>query len=156
MKLLHLENRQSVRRIALRPLRLIAEHLLEELLALPAYELAVHFVSARRMAQVNRDFLGHEGSTDVITFDYGREYEWPQADGALRGELFICPADAVAQALAFGTRWQEEVVRYFVHGVLHLRGYDDLQPAARRIMKKEENRLTQALLRRFSCRQLGA
>jgi len=134
----------------------VAVHLLEGLLELPAYELAVHFVSARRMAQVNWDFLGHEGSTDVITFDYGREYEWPQADGALRGELFICPADAAAQALAFGTCWQEEIVRYFVHGVLHLRGYDDLEPGPRRIMKNEENRLTQALLRRFPCGELGA
>ena len=58
------------------------------------------------------------------------------ADGAhgvtrstLHGELFICVDEAVFQAKQFGTSWQLEIVRYVVHGVLHLRGHDDLQPA---------------------------
>lgn len=154
MKLLHLENRQSLRRIALRPLRRAITHLLESLLGLGTYELAIHFVSARRMARINVDFLGHEGSTDVITFEYGAEYG-PGTGEALRGEIFISPADAVSQAREFGTRWQEEIVRYVVHGVLHLQGYDDLQPAARRIMKRAENRLTKALLREISWKEIG-
>ena len=45
------------------------------------------------------------------------------------------------QAREFGTTWQSEVVRYVIHGLLHLRGHDDLKPAERRVMKREENRL---------------
>jgi rRNA maturation RNase YbeY len=86
------------------------------------------------MARVNWRFLQHEGSTDVITFDHGSTIE------RVHGECFISVADAVDQAQAFRTTWTEEVVRYVIHGILHLRGYDDLEPALRRSMKREENR----------------
>jgi rRNA maturation RNase YbeY len=86
------------------------------------------------MARVNEAFLGHEGSTDVITFDHGSTPE------RLHGECFISVADAVAQSRDFGTSWDAEVVRYVIHAILHLRGFDDLEPAARRVMKRQENR----------------
>jgi rRNA maturation RNase YbeY len=94
------------------------------------------------MARVNWRFLQHEGSTDVITFDYGSTAE------RLHGECFICVADAVTQAEAFGTTWSDEVVRYVIHAILHLRGYDDLKPDVRRIMKREENRWVRWATRR--------
>ena len=87
------------------------------------------------MAKVNWDFLRHEGSTDVITFDHG------STEGRLHGELFISVPEAVGQAEEFGTTWEEELARYVIHGLLHLHGYDDLEPAKRRVMKRHENRL---------------
>lgn len=104
-------------------------------------ELGIHLVSEREMTRVNRDFLGHEGSTDVITFDHG------SGPARLQGELFISVADAVRQADEFGTTWHEEIARYVVHGILHLCGHDDLQPVARRAMKREENRLVRWIAR---------
>jgi probable rRNA maturation factor len=73
----------------------------------------------------------------------------------LHGELFICLEVAVAQARGFRTNWQTELARYVVHGVLHLRGFDDLQPAKRRKMKREEDRLLGQLSRRFDLKQLA-
>jgi rRNA maturation RNase YbeY len=73
----------------------------------------------------------------------------------IHGELFVCVDEAVLQARQFGTSWQAEVVRYVVHGVLHLLGHDDLRPAARRTMKREENRLVRGLAKRFSLAQLS-
>ena len=102
-------------------------------------ELGIHLVSAKEMTRLNRDYLGHEGSTDVITFDHG------SGPDRLHGELFVCVADAVTQAGEFGTTWPEEVARYVIHGILHLCGHDDLQPDARRAMKREENRLVRWL-----------
>jgi probable rRNA maturation factor len=63
--------------------------------------------------------------------------------------------EAVLQARKFGTHWQSEIVRYVVHGVLHLTGHDDRLSAARRKMKREENRLLTGLSRRFSLAQLS-
>ena len=63
-------------------------------------------------------------------------------------------ADAVKQAQEFKTSWQSEVVRYAIHAVLHLRGYDDLQPAKRRVMKREENRLLRGLAPAFDLSDL--
>ena len=47
----------------------------------------------------------------------------------LHGEIFICVDEAVLQARKFRTSWQSEIVRYLVHGVLHLLGHDDSRPA---------------------------
>ena len=41
------------------------------------------------------------------------------------GKSFVCLDEAVRQARRFHTTWQSELVRYVVHGVLHLLGYDD-------------------------------
>jgi len=61
----------------------------------------------------------------------------------------------MTQAKEFKSSWQAEVVRYVVHGVLHLLGYDDLKPALRRRMKREENRLMRLLEREFTFARLA-
>jgi probable rRNA maturation factor len=73
----------------------------------------------------------------------------------LHGELFICLDDAVAQAREFRTTWQAELARYVIHGVLHLRGFDDTTPAARRKMKRAENALLRGLARRLALARLA-
>jgi rRNA maturation RNase YbeY len=77
------------------------------------------------------------------------------AAAPVHGELFVCLDEAVGQCRRFNTLWQSELVRYVVHGLLHLRGYDDRQPAARRQMKREEDRLLTQLAGRFPFRRLG-
>ena len=145
------KNRQRVRRVNTPLLRRITHWLLAESLGVQDYELCVHLVGAAEMARVNETFLQHEGSTDVITFDH-LESARPHA---LHGELFICLDDAVKQAKEFKTTWQSELTRYVIHGLLHLRGHDDLKPAARRVMKKEENRLLLETSRAFTLSELA-
>ena len=156
-------NRQRTKNINTRSLKRITAALLEEL-EIENAELGIALVGAREMARVNWQFLQHEGSTDVITFDYSdvgqasrlshskKSTNGDRRDACptLHGELFICVDDAIAQAKHFNTNWQAEVVRYIVHGVLHLLGYDDLKPALRRKMKRAENRLMGRLAKRFS------
>ena len=151
-RVLSFQNRQRTRALNLPLLRRITRHVLENQLGVPGYELGFQFVEPEKMAQVNQQFLQHEGSTDVITFDHGDG----AADSALHGEAFICIADAVEQAREFGTTWPAEVVRYVIHALLHLRGHDDLQPAARKIMKREENRLMLLVAAQFPLRELAA
>jgi probable rRNA maturation factor len=118
-------------------------------------ELGVNLVGAREMTLVNETFLRHEGSTDVITFDH-TDCPPKTTSPALHGELFICVDEAVQQARRFRTSWQSEVVRYLIHGVLHLRGHDDRRASDRRKMKREENRLVRRLGRKFSLAQTPA
>ena len=59
------------------------------------------------------------------------------------------------QAKEFGTKWQDEIVRYVAHGMLHLQGYDDLSAAKRKVMKREENRLVKRMGKRFDLRKVG-
>ncbi len=146
-------NRQRKTRIDSRLLKKIIGELFAELKISEA-ELGISLVSAREMALVNETFLQHEGSTDVITFDHS-SLVGRASPPKIHGELFICVDDAIAQSKEFQTSWQSEVVRYIVHGVLHLLGYDDLKPNLRRTMKREENRLVRLLAKRFSLAQLS-
>jgi rRNA maturation RNase YbeY len=142
---LSIRNRQRVRAIDTRLLRRVTPHLLTNGHHVIEFELGLHLVAAEEMARLNSAFLQHEGSTDVITFNHG--------DGGtnerIHGEIFICLDEAVAQARQFRSTWQEELARYVIHGLLHLRGHEDLDARSRRIMKREENRLLREMGRRF-------
>jgi probable rRNA maturation factor len=167
-------NRQRVK-INRRRLKQIAAALLEEL-QLAKVEIGICLVAAPEMTRLNERFLKHQGSTDVITFDYrdetvgadvrrlinqkptlGKRNKTPQvvSDNGIHGEIFICVDEAVVQAHRFGTSWQSEIVRYLIHGTLHLLGFDDSSAGARRKMKREENGLLRRLSRRFSLAQLS-
>jgi probable rRNA maturation factor len=141
-----IRNRQRTRAIDGSWLRRITKRVIEVELAQATYELGIHLVEPSEMARINETFLGHEGTTDVITFDHSSG----NAGGSLHGELFISVADAVAQARAFGTTWPSEIIRYIIHGLLHLRGFDDLEPARRRLMKRQENRILRNVGAHFS------
>lgn len=148
-------NRQRALKINSRLLKKTIAALLAEL-EIENAKLGISLVNAAEMTLLNETFLRHEGSTDVITFDYlNAERGARSAESNLHGEIFICVDEAVLQAKKFKTGWQSEVVRYAIHGVLHLQGHDDLHNVARRKMKIEENRLLQRLSERFSLAQLG-
>ena len=145
-----IKNHQRRQRIDSRLLRRMTLTLVENLLNRNEFDLAIHIVNARRMTVINERFLQHEGSTDVITFDYND----PNVP-TLSGELFICLDDAVLQAARFKTTWQSELTRYVVHGFLHLCGHDDHDPAKRRTMKRQEGQLLKKLDSRFSVSNLA-
>jgi rRNA maturation RNase YbeY len=148
---LSLRNRQRTCFLDLRLLRKIAVLLLKDLLAIRNSELSVHFVESPEMIRLNEKFLRHKGSTDVITFNYSAR----RKHDLIHGDIFICTAEAILQARRFRATWQRELIRYLIHGLLHLQGYDDLQPAARQRMKRAENRLLGELAGRFALQALG-
>jgi probable rRNA maturation factor len=154
MKQLRLRNHQTERRVNAAFLRKVISSLLETELGVPEYELSIQLVSKSRMAALNEQYLGHKGSTDVITFDYSEGYGDATANG-LTGEIFISVYDAVKQGREFKRSWQEEITRYLVHGILHLLGYDDLTTEKRRKMKQQENRLVRVLSMNFDLEQVG-
>jgi probable rRNA maturation factor len=151
MKVVRFFNRQRAVALERTLLRRLARGLLEEGLGRRDYELGVHFIGADEMARLNQTFLGHEGSTDVITFNHQENPESEQ----LCGEIFISTDDALVHARRFRVRWPCEVARYLVHGLLHLEGCDDTDPAARRAMKRRENRLLKELSARFNLNKMA-
>ena len=102
------------------------------------YEIAVHFISAKRIKKMNHKHLGHEEPTDILTFDYGEAIHI--------GEIFICPVVAAKNAERHKESLMAELARYLIHGLLHMSGHDDKVLTARRKMKREENRLLRLLL----------
>ena len=138
--ILTVTNRQRDCRIDGVHLRRLVRFHLQDQLRLSHYDLRIHLLSAARMADANEAHLKHKGPTDVITFNYGEPDQ-----KALHGEVLVCPSVAVEQARDYGTTWESELMRYIIHGILHLRGYDDQSTTARRVMKREEDRLLNTL-----------
>lgn len=103
-----------------------------------AAAVTVVFIDGRRSARINREFLGHRGSTDVISFPLE---EGPPAEG----EVYVNLDRARVQARTYGVPETNEIVRLVVHGTLHLLGYDDTTPPLRRRMKIREDRYVEAL-----------
>jgi len=114
-------------------------------------EACFHLVSKRRMAEVNFEFLTHEGPTDVITFDLAEDPERI----LFLAEIYICPGVAADQAKEFETTWQDELVRYHIHALLHLQGYDDLTAPELKVMKKHEERILKDIQNKFPVNELA-
>ena len=144
-------NRQRARKLNSRALRKIIEPFLASMHGLREYELGIHLIGCEEMQRLNETYLGHQGSTDVITFDYND----PAGAHRLSGEIFICIPEAINQSRRFHVTWQSEVVRYIVHGVLHLSGFDDRAPKDRKRMKRQEDRMMRELDRRFDLDGIG-
>ncbi|MGH7951103.1 MAG: rRNA maturation RNase YbeY [Limisphaerales bacterium] len=147
-----ISNRQRLKKIDLRLLKKIVASLLAEL-KIESANLEINLVGAAEMTLLNETFLQHKGSTDVVTFNY-KNSESRIQNPELHGEIFVCVDEAISQAKQFKTNWQSEIVRYIVHGILHLNGYGDLRADLRRKMKREENRLLRQLFRCFALSKL--
>ena len=101
------------------------------------------FLTDAALAQLHADFLADPAPTDVITFAgdpaHGTAGEiCLSVDAALRHVRALAPRPS---PLAFST----ELTLYVVHGWLHLAGYDDLQPAKKRQMRRAESRAMRLL-----------
>lgn len=99
-------------------------------------------LSRPRMAAMNRAHLGTPGATDVIAFGF-RD---PQ--GAVIGDVYLCPMVARANATRFGVSVREELLRLAVHGTLHALGHDHPVGEARvrsPMWRRQERLLTRVL-----------
>ncbi|MDZ7265763.1 MAG: rRNA maturation RNase YbeY [candidate division KSB1 bacterium] len=99
----------------------------------PAAEVEVQFVDEAMICRLHEQFLQDPSPTDIITFDLG-----VTPAGTRLAQLCLCPAVAARHARRFRTTLRHELHRLIVHGILHLLGYDDHDPAGRRRMRERE------------------
>ena len=71
------------------------------------------------VADLNQRFRGKSGPTDVLAFPYD-----PEAAGGVHGDVYVSLDRAREQAASHGEPVEREVWRLFVHGALHLAGWD--------------------------------
>ena len=90
------------------------------------------FVNDERILAVNREYLGHDYYTDIITFDYSE-------DGVINGDIVISLDTVRTNARQYGKDYDEELHRVIIHGILHLCGINDKAPGEREVMEAAEN-----------------
>lgn len=91
------------------------------------------FVDDEKILEVNREYLGHDYYTDVITFDYDE-------DDVVSGDIVISLDTVRSNAELFGKEYDDELHRVIIHGILHLCGINDKGPGERKIMEAAENK----------------
>lgn len=91
------------------------------------------FCSDERELEVNKEFLGHDYYTDVITFDYSTA-------STLNGDIFISLDTVRSNAEMVSTTFENELHRILIHGVLHLTGQGDKTPETKAQMTEKEER----------------
>lgn len=97
--------------------------------------LQINFVSSQYIIRLNEQYLGHNGSTDIITFNYSGDNIF------FDGECFICVEVAEENSKRYKVDINNELIRLIVHGILHLIGYDDIEINDKQKMKQKENEL---------------
>ena len=93
--------------------------------------LEVALVCDETSDRVHREFMDICGATDVITFHHG--------------EIVIGAQVAERQAADYGEPLARELLRYLVHGLLHLAGHEDSEPSARAVMENAQEQIVSHL-----------
>ena len=102
-------------------------------------EVGYLFCDDEHILEVNRQYLGHDYYTDIITFDYNE-------GKTINGDLVISLDTVRSNAELFHKDYHEELHRVIIHGILHLCGINDKGPGEREIMEAAEDK---ALAMRF-------
>lgn len=96
-------------------------------------EIGYLFVNDEKILECNRDYLGHDYYTDIITFDYDEGSQ-------INGDIVISLDTVCTNAEKFGKTYEEELYRVIIHGILHLCGINDKGPGEREIMEANEDK----------------
>jgi rRNA maturation RNase YbeY len=96
-------------------------------------EIGYMFVDDEKILEVNREYLGHDYYTDIITFDYSE-------GDTISGDIVISLDTVASNAQEQGTSYEDELHRVIIHGILHLCGINDKGPGEREVMERAENK----------------
>jgi len=93
--------------------------------------LSLAFIDKEEIKKLNKKFRKKNKATDVLSFEL-KEKEY-------LGEIIICPEIVKENAKKYGISTREEMIKVFVHGILHLCGYEhEKSEKQAEIMEKKE------------------
>lgn len=99
-----------------------------------AWVVTVALVSDDALRRLHAQFMNEDSVTDVMTFPAGS----PDQEG---GDIVVSVDRAAEQGPEHGFSVDQEVQFLFVHGLLHLSGWDDLNPVDREGMLAKQTEL---------------
>lgn len=90
------------------------------------------FCSDQYLHKINVEFLNHDTFTDIISFDYSVGKE-------LHGDIYISVDRVKENAKAFNVKFEDELARVMIHGILHYCGYKDKTEEDKNQMRSRED-----------------
>ena len=98
----------------------------------PIGELYYYFCSDDQLLEINKQRLGHDFYTDIVTFPLN------DCETVLSSEFCISVDRIKENAITFSRSYESELHRVIIHGVLHLIGFDDHTDKDEQIMREKE------------------
>lgn len=95
-------------------------------------DINIIFVSRQKIIALNKKYLNHNYSTDILSFNYN-------SGNSIAGDLFICKEQIQINSEIHNTNFDQEVARVIIHGVLHLLGFDDISIEDKKKMRQAED-----------------
>ena len=111
-------------------------------------EISVTFVDNAGIKALNSEYRNKDIETDVLSFPMGENGQWdrnPETNAFILGDVVISMEKAYEQAKIYGHTLQREVGYLTAHSVLHLLGYDHIEPMDRVHMREKEELIMEQL-----------
>ncbi len=96
-------------------------------------QLSYIFCSDEYLYNMNQEYLNHDTYTDIITFDNSEK------ENTIESDIFISVDRVKENALLQQSKFEDELARVLIHGVLHLMGWGDKTEALKKQMRLKED-----------------
>lgn len=106
-----------------------------------AAEISVTFVDNEQIKELNTQYRDKPIETDVLSFPMGSDGKYdtdPNTGAQILGDVVISMEKALEQSELYGHSFQREVGYLTAHSVLHLLGYDHMEPLEKVHMREKE------------------
>lgn len=113
-----------------------------------AAEISVTFVDNEQIKELNTQYRDKPIETDVLSFPMGSDGKYdidPNTGAQILGDVVISMEKALEQSELFGHSFQREVGYLTAHSVLHLLGYDHMEPLEKVHMREKEEQVMDML-----------
>ncbi len=107
------------------------------------YQVSLSFVDNEEIHDLNRKYRGKDEPTDVLSFPV--DSESPEVDEKLLGDIVISTEKIIEQAEEYGHSVNREMIYLLVHSIFHLMGYDHMDENNKRIMRRKEEQVMEAM-----------
>lgn len=123
-------------------------------------EVNLVLTSDEEIHRVNREFRDIDSPTDVLSFpavdfenpgdypeypDWKNTYKNPDTGNIILGDIMISVPKSISQAHLYGHSVRREYSFLFAHSMLHLLGYDHMEPDQARVMEEKQEKILQNL-----------
>ena len=105
--------------------------------------ISVVIVDEREMSRLHKRYLNDGRPTDVMAFPPAKE------DPSFLGEVVVSVDAARRVGTSYGNLWQDELLLYICHGILHLLGYRDKTRRDQKVMFKKQDEILGKMIRKW-------
>ena len=95
-------------------------------------EISFYFCDDNELLESNTKYLNHEEYTDILTFDYSEKK-------LVSADIMISVDRIQENSSIFDQKFEDELHRVIIHGILHIIGYNDKTEEEKKLMRKKED-----------------